>query len=157
MTTTTLYTSRPVGVPPVAAARAFDALRMANTSTNDPVTWTVVAPSATLVLKGAGLTTLEGPIAPLRQVPGRLQAPSGLRSFGVEVDLFAWSHLRSEIGVRPRGRAVPIVEGYGQRRYLGLAAPMAEHLAAAVEAVIGGWQQEVLTEAAVLLRTAVGT
>jgi hypothetical protein len=75
----------------------------------------------------------DHPTLPLRQAPGRLRATIGRRSCPVELEVTAWSGSRSEIGMRPVGRSIPLDEGWRQRRYLDLAHTVADHLAVTFE------------------------
>ncbi len=143
---TTLYTSRRVCLPPVVAATAFDALRLAHVDSPRSPSWSVVAPSAVLVLDSAGLLLDDSALA-LRQVVGRLSGPAGRRGFPVEVEVTAWSRLRSEVGVRPVGRWVRLDDGWRQQRYLRLAHALADHIAAALEGVVATWGDERAAEA----------
>jgi hypothetical protein len=151
MTITTLYVSRRVCLPPLVAATAFDVLHLAGADGGGSTTWTLGAPSAVLVLNGTKLLP-DHPTLALRQASGRLRAMSGRRSYPVEVEVAAWSGLRSEIGVRLVGRSVPLDDGWRQRRYLGLAHAAADHLADALQAVITALDDDVATEAAAVAR-----
>jgi hypothetical protein len=59
----------------------------------------------------------------------------------------AWSGSRTEIGVRPVGRSIPLDDGWRQRRYLDLAHAVADHLALTFEATVGAWDDDVAREA----------
>jgi hypothetical protein len=49
------------------------------------------------------------------------------------VELAPWSDRRCQIGIRPRTRAVPIMDSRRRRRYFALALEAAEALAHALE------------------------
>jgi hypothetical protein len=154
MTTTTLYVSRRVRIPSFAATVAFDDLWA--TRDESGAQSPVVMPSAVLVWRGPYIVPGPDPTTPLRASIGWLRPSSGWGGFAVEVDLVPWSRREAEVGIRPRGRFGPFVEGRRQQRYVGLAGAMAEHLAARLEAVAARWERDVVTEATALLRTAVG-
>jgi hypothetical protein len=146
MTPNSLYVSRRVCLPPIVAATAFDILRLAAADCDEPSTWSLESPPALLVLNDMRLLP-DDPTFPLRQVPGRLRATSGRRSYPVELEVTAWSGSRSEIAVRLVGRSVPLDDGWRQRRYLDLAHAAADHLAVTFETVVGAWHDDVAREA----------
>jgi hypothetical protein len=152
MAMTTLYTSRRVLLPPAVAVAAFDAVRIANAERTEAATWTVVAPSAVLVAQTADVPAGRSPL-PRRHAAGRLRGRSGLGSFPVEVELTAWSHRHSEVGVRPCGRWVRLDDTRRQRRFCGLADEIASHLATGLEAVVGAWEGDVVAGAASFVET----
>jgi hypothetical protein len=156
MTTTTLYITRRVSLPPRVAAAAFDAVSVANAE-RELTSWTVVAPSSVLVAKDCSLVGPEHWTLPIRRAEGRLRAPRRLGSYPVEVELVAWSREQAEVGVRPRGHWVPLADGPRQRRYFGLATAMAEHLAVTLEAAIAVWGYDVVRQAAEFVRATVTT
>jgi hypothetical protein len=94
---------------------------------------------------------------PLRSVAGRLRAVQGRSSFAVEVELTPWSRSEPEIGIRPVGRRVPLDDGRTQRRYIGLAFAMADHLGREIESAFAAWERDAVVEAMAALGTAVGT
>jgi hypothetical protein len=146
MTAPTLYVSRRVCLPPIVAATALDVLHLAGAEPGEPTTWTLESPPALLVLNDMRLLP-EHPTLPLRQAPGRLRATAGWRSYPVELEVTAWSGSRSEIGVRPVGRSIPLDDGWRQRHYLELAHAVADHFAVTFEAVVGAWDDDVAREA----------
>ena len=146
MTAPTLHVSRRVCLPPIVAATAFDVLHLAGAGHGEPTISTLESPTALLVLSDMRLLP-DHPTLPLRQALGRLRATTGWRSYRVEVEVTAWSGSRSEIGVRPVGRSMPLEAGRRQRRYLDLAHAVADHLAVAVESVVGASEHDVAREA----------
>jgi hypothetical protein len=154
MTTTTLYVSRRVRVPPFAAAVALDDLFAATSEGRLPCP--VVAPSAVLALRAPCLANERGPLLPLRTGIGRLRPARGWCSFEVEVDLSPWSRRQAEVGIRPVGRFPPRSDGGRQQRFVRLADAMTVALASRLEAIATAWEHDVVFEAAALVRTAVG-
>jgi len=147
MRTITLYVSRRVRVPCLAAATVFDELCAAGTIHGPGAALalhTPVAPSG----RDQALRRADGR---LRRADGRLRRAGSRRSFPVEVELTAWSHLDAAVGVRPVGRRPPLADGAAQRRYTALALAVADHVAGEIEAAFAGWERAALMEAAGLL------
>jgi hypothetical protein len=152
----TLYVSRRVRIPAPASAIVFDALlAAADDGEGHP---TIGTPTAVLGLGAARPVGAVGPTAPLRARPGHLRSASGWRwPFPVDLELTPWSSRAAEVAVRPRARRAPVGDGPRQRRYLGLATAVVDHLAEALEASFAAWEHDVVREAAALVRPAVGT
>jgi len=149
---TTLYVYRRVRMPAVAAAAAFDDLIAEATQPRGQF----VAPTAVLKVRPPHDLPCHSPADALRAAEGRLSPFSGRGSLPVEVDLAPWSARETSIGIRPRGRLVPLADGRRQRRFVRLADAMALHLAGRLEAYATTWEREVVREAAALVRQAVG-
>jgi len=156
MHTPTLYVSRRVRIPAPASAIVFDALLAgADEGEGRPA---IVTPTAVLVLGSARPVGAGSPTGPLRARAGHLRAPSGPRwSFPVDLELTPWSSRAAEVAVRPLARRAPVVDGRRQRRYLGLAAAVTDHVGERLEAAFAAWEHDVVREAAALVRPAVGT
>jgi hypothetical protein len=146
MRTPTLYVSRRVRIPSLAAPVVFDQVCSAQP---------LAAPGAAMTCREAPF--LAGPDLPLRTVVGRLRAVPGRSSFAVEVELTPWSRLEPAIGIRPLGRRVPLDDGRTQRRYIGLAFALVDHLAAELECAFAAWERDAVVEAMAALGTTVGT
>jgi hypothetical protein len=153
MTTTTLYVFRRVRMPAGAAAAAFDELVADATPQPRPQ---FVAPAAVLQVRPPHDVPCRGPADAVRAAEGRLSPRSGRLPLAVEVELVPWSRRETSIGIRPRGRMVPLADGRRQRRFVRLADAMALHLAWRLEDHAATWEREVLREAAALVRQAVG-
>ena|SRR5437660_6068537 len=135
----TLYVSRPLDLPPMTAVAAFDAHRDALCIGETDERGAIETPGAKLRFTPSYAREQSWPDAALRRTSGRLHNIRMLVSFPVEVELSAWSATRCEIGIRPRGRTVPITDGWLQRRYIALAVDAAEGLADAIERQIDDW------------------
>jgi hypothetical protein len=155
MATTTLYVSRRVPLPALAAAVAFDEL-CAPACGLEPAACTLVAPPARLRLRRPHGASGPDLLAPVRTSIGRLRRAPGGPGYAVEVGLTHWSAVGAEVGIRPRGGAAPLRDGRRQASYLALADRMVGHLAARLEAIAAGWEHDVVREAAALVRDRVG-
>jgi hypothetical protein len=139
----TLYVSQPLNLPPLTAQAAFDTLREASAVHNTLDRWIFETDSGELRLVGGVADSSWGMWA-LRRAPGHLHQRGRLGRLAIELELTPWSGRRCEIGIRPCGRLAPTTEGWRQRRYLALAAEIAENLAHGLEAQVDNWISEQL-------------
>ena len=129
----TLYVARPLQLPPLTAQAAFDG-RVERTSPAEAgLPWLVETASTRLRLLARPHGDQRGATWPLRRAPARLHDTRGRGAIPVEVEVAPWSAARCEIGIRPRGRTVPMTDGRRQRRYFALAVEAAEALAHVLE------------------------
>jgi hypothetical protein len=117
----TLYVAHPLDLPPLTAQAAFDSRREGGL--------TIQTSSAELRLEDTGAAA-------------RLRRRGGLIRIEVEVEVIPWSDRRSEIGIRPRTRMIPMTWGWRQQRYLALAVEAAEGLARVLEVQVEDWLTE---------------
>jgi hypothetical protein len=135
----TLYVAQPLDLPLLTAVAAFDAHREAARLGGVGKTSVVETPATELFLFGTGAVERSGPSSALRRAPGRLRHRRRLVSVAIEVEVAPWSDTRSQIGIRPRGHAVPLTHGKRQRCYFAHAVAAAEGLAQALERRVEDW------------------
>jgi hypothetical protein len=128
-----LYVASPLHLPPLTALAAFNAQRDAACAGESANRYLVETPVARLRFIGSCALERTWPSAPLRRAFGRLHHGWMPVSFPVEVEVSRWSAARCEIGIRPRGRTVPMTDGWLHRRYIALSEDAAEGLAHALE------------------------
>jgi hypothetical protein len=116
----TLYVSQLVDLPPLTAAAAFDAVTCFPSAARD--------------------------VYAIRSAHTRLPIARHM-SVAVEVDLVPWTRATCEVGVRPAGRSVPFGGGWRYRRYMAVAVPVVELLAADMVSVVDEWAALGLAEA----------
>jgi hypothetical protein len=139
----TLYVSQPLNLPPLTAQAAFDTLHQASSIGRNLDRWIFETASGELRLDGNVAGTSRTMWA-LRRAPGHLHRRGGPGRLAIELELTAWSRRRCEVGIRPCGCLAPTTEGWRQRRYLKLAAEIAESLARRLEARVDNWISEQL-------------
>jgi hypothetical protein len=128
-----LYVARPLALPPLTALAAFNAHRDAVCAGETAKRYLVETPGAKLRFIGSCAPERSWPSVALRRAFGRLHHGRTLVSFPVEVEISRWSATRCEIGIRPRGRTVPMTDSWLQRRYIALSEDAVEGLAHALE------------------------
>jgi hypothetical protein len=137
----TLYVAHHLELPPMTAVAAFDAHRDAASIGQTDERGVGETPGAKLRLTGSCAPERSRPYTALRRTSGRLCHRRTLVSFPVEIEVSPWSGMRCEIGIRPRGRTVPMTDGWLRRRYLALAVDAAERLAHALERQVEDWMR----------------
>jgi hypothetical protein len=140
----TLYVSQPLNLPPRTAQAAFDTLHETSAADTASDRWIFGTDSGELRLQGTGVTDSPGAMWALRRAPGHLHRQGGLTRLAIELELTPWSKRRCEIGIRHCGRLAPITESRRQRRYVVLAAEVAEGLALRLETLVESWISEQL-------------
>jgi hypothetical protein len=128
-----LYVARRLDLPPLTALAAFNAHRDAACADESAKPYLVETPGAKLRFIGSCAPERSWPSAALRRALGRLHHGRTLVSFPVEIEVSRWSATRCEIGIRPRGRTVPMTDSWLQRRYIALSEDAAKGLARALE------------------------
>ena len=121
----TLYVSRRVDVPPLTAAAAFDA-----------ICERVGGVDFGVVIDAARCGPVRG--YAVRRARGRLRLGRHA-AVDVELDLTVSTTERCEVGLRPLGRAVPVVGGGKRDRYLEAAVTATGRLADAMAATVDTW------------------
>jgi hypothetical protein len=140
----TLYVGQPLNLPPLTAQAAFDTLHETCAVDTAADRWIFETAVGELRLQGAGVTDGPGAMWVLRRAPGQLHRRGGLSRLAIELELTPWSKCRCEIGIRHCGRVAPMTEGPRQRRYVALAADIAEGLAIRLETLVDSWTSEQL-------------
>jgi hypothetical protein len=135
----TLYVARPLDLPPMTAVAAFDAHRDSASISETDKLCAGATPGAKLRFIASCGREQSWPYQALRCTSGRLHHRRTLVSFPVEVEVSPWSATRSEVGIRPRGRTVPVTDCWLQRRYIALAVGAAEELVHALERQVDDW------------------
>jgi hypothetical protein len=111
----------PLDLPPLTAQAAIDAQGHRLARKDSPATWAIETGSSELRLFGSGVVARHGPACALRRADAHLRRGRRRRLIAVELEMMPWSDRRCEIGIRPRGRKVPMTGGFAQRRYFALA------------------------------------
>jgi hypothetical protein len=135
----TLYVGQPLNLPPLTAQAAFDTLHQTSAVDTAADRWIFETAAGELRLQGADVTDSPGAMWALRRAPGCLHRRGRLNRLAIELELTPWSKRRCEIGIRHCGWLAPMTEGRRQRRYVALAAEVAESLALKLEALVDSW------------------
>jgi hypothetical protein len=140
----TLYVGQPLNLPPLTAQAAFDTLHESSAVATAADRWIFETDAGELRLQGSGITDNPGAMWALRRAPGHLHRRGALSRRAIELELTPWSTRRCEIGIRHCGCLAPMTEGRRQRRYVALAAEIAEGLALRLEGLVDSWISEQL-------------
>lgn len=135
----TLYVARPLDLPPLTAQAAFDAQGDRLPRKDSLAGWAIETESSELRIFGSGVVARHGPACALRRVDGQLHWGRKRRPIAIELEVVPWSDTRCQIGIRPRGRQVPMTDGLARRRYFALASNAAQGLACALESQVEEW------------------